>query len=166
MDADKKPPKDLNDKALLAGHEPIKEKIEEAVQVKESDQEAIARLAKLSTEAYEGKRRDEAKKLNWRVSILDRAVDKARKLWTERRAAEQAERQEEEQPALCPGLGEEDHLVLVDRAIRDLGYGGDTKLPKLLYLSYTSRLLAFGVGNMLAHGQVVGSPSSGKNYAV
>ena len=85
----------------------------------------------------------------------------------ERRAAEQAERQEEkEQPIVCPDLGQEDHLALVDQAIKDLGYGGDTKLPRLLYLSYTSRLLAFGVGNMLAHGQVVGSPSSGKNYAV
>jgi hypothetical protein len=155
---------DFNDFAPKVGNEAIKEKIEQAAQVKESDQETIARLAKLSIEAYEGKRRDEAEKLNWRVSILDRAVDKERqKLLAERRAAEFAERQEEEQPVLCPDLGEEDHLVLIDQAIRDLGYGGDTKLPKLLYLSYTSRLLAFDIGNMLAHGQVVGPPSSGKN---
>jgi hypothetical protein len=67
---------------------------------------------------------------------------------------------------LCPDLGQEDHLALVDQAIKNLGYGGDTKLPRLLYLSYTSRLLAFDVGNMLAHGQVVGALSSGKNYAI
>jgi hypothetical protein len=96
--------------------------------------ETIARLAKLSIEAYEGKRKDEAKALNWRVGVLDKAVEKARvKLWTERRAAEFAERQErEEQPVLCPDLGQEDHLALVDQAIKDLGYGGDTKLPRLL----------------------------------
>jgi hypothetical protein len=62
--------------------------------------------------------------------------------------------------------GGADILEQVDKAIKDLGYGGDTKLPRLLYLSYTSRLLALDRGNMLAHGQAVGPPSGGKNYAV
>src|SRR2546430_4320088 len=109
---------DFND---VTNKQATRDDVEGAERVKESDAEVIARLAKLSTEAYEGKRKDEAKKLDWRVGILDRAVDKARiKLLAERRAAEQAKRQEEEQPILCPDLGQDDHLDLVDRAIRDL----------------------------------------------
>jgi hypothetical protein len=102
-----------------------------------------------------GKRRP---KLNWRVSILNKAVEKARiKLWSERRAAEFAKRQEEEQPILCPTLKGDDPIVPIKESFAGLGYGGDIKLPMLLYLCYTSRLLSLDIGNMLSHAQIVGT---------
>lgn len=55
---------------------------------------------------------------------------------------------------------------MVNEAIGELGYGGDRKLPMLLYLCFTSRLVAFYGGGMLAHAQVVGGPAGGKNYTV
>jgi hypothetical protein len=153
---------DLND---LTSKQAVREGVEGAKRVKESDAEVIARLAEMSTEEYEGRRKDEAKKLDWRVSILDRAVDKERqRLLAERRAAAFAERQEEEQPVLCPDLKGDDPIVLIEESFAGLGYGGDTKLPMLLYLCYTSRLLSFDIGNLLSHAQIVGAPSSGKNY--
>ena len=125
-------------------------------------QATIARLAALSPIEYDRARQAEADQLGARVSTLDAEVKRARAT-----TSKQSEKPEHmntvkpERPAL-----EEDPLVLIDEAIEGLGYGGDRKLPNLLYLCCTSRLLSFSAGNMLAHGQVVGPPSGGKNFAV
>ena len=136
------------------------------VQAEESDQEAIARLAKMSAAEYESKRKEAAKKLGWRVGFLDEEVRRLKAEWRAD-AIKQSGSKEEVKPAIeCPALDHEDPISLLDGAIGGLGYGGEKNLPKLLYLCYTSRLLAFDRGNLLSHAQVVGSPSSGKNYLV
>lgn len=69
---------DFNDFAPAVGDEAIKEKIEQAAQIKESDQEAYARLAKLSPGDYDRARKKEAESLGIRVETLDKEVSKSR----------------------------------------------------------------------------------------
>ncbi|MGH8612632.1 MAG: hypothetical protein ACREYF_11525 [Gammaproteobacteria bacterium] len=120
----------------------------------------VGRLSKLSSMDYDRVRIAEAKTLGVRVAILDVEVAKAR------RPVNSARKDLQLQPSVsCPTLAD-DPLFLVDQAIAELGYGGDRKLPSLLYLCFTSRLVAFYGGGMLSHAQVVGGPASGKNFAV
>ena len=59
-----------------------------------------------------------------------------------------------------------DPLVLVEAAIRQLGYGGDIKTPLIAYLSATSRLLALRPGTTPVHILLIGAPSAGKSWTV
>jgi hypothetical protein len=70
----------------------------------------------------------------------------------------------EEQAA--PVLAHPDPLELVEKAIRALGYGGDIKLPVIVYGAATSRLLELRPGNMPVHLLLKGPASSGKSYTV
>lgn len=60
----------------------------------------------------------------------------------------------------------EDPLELVADAIKGLGYGGDLKPVKIVYLAVTSRLLEMRPGAMPVHLLLLGPPSSGKNYTL
>jgi putative DNA primase/helicase len=69
-------PTDFNDLHRLRGLDTVKEQIESATLPKESDDEVIARLAKLPLLEYERCREVEAERLGvGRVSILDKLVD-------------------------------------------------------------------------------------------
>ncbi len=59
-----------------------------------------------------------------------------------------------------------DPLVLVDRQFRELGYGGETRLPMVVYVAATTRVLMPRSGAMPAHLLIMGTPSSGKSYTV
>jgi hypothetical protein len=59
-----------------------------------------------------------------------------------------------------------DPLVLVEKAIRKLGYGGDLKPPLIAYLAATSRLLWMRSGTMPVHLLLVGQPGAGKSYTL
>ena len=60
----------------------------------------------------------------------------------------------------------EDPLELVATAIKGLGYGGDPKPAKIVYLAATSRLLEMRPGAMPVHLLLIGPPSAGKNYTI
>lgn len=79
-----------------------------------------------------------------------------------RRSAELAELAE----AAKAVLELDDPLTLVEGNIRGMGYGGDTKQPMIIYLSFASRLLKMRHGTMPVHLLVKGPPSAGKSYAV
>jgi len=166
------------------GREPSKEKREEGTEgkesgpsgpanarngagdVKESPQEVVEGLAKLPLDEYESVRVEKAKKLKWRASFLDEEVRRARaKAWAD--VIKQNWDKGEVKPDIeCPTLKGDDPIVLIKESFAGLGYGGDIKLPLLLYLCYTSRLIAHFQGMLLSHAQVVGAPASGKNFAV
>ena len=59
-----------------------------------------------------------------------------------------------------------DPLVLVEEAIRTLGYGGDIKPPLITYLAMTSRLLEMRTGGMPVHLLLTGPSSGGKSYTL
>jgi len=122
------------------------------------DGETFLRLAQLSPAEYDRCRDAEAKALGVRVRTLDGEIARMRKRDNNAPKARLAD-------IPCPEL-DGDVLALVDTAVADSGYGGDRKVPILLYLCCTSRLLAFKAGGMLSHAQVIGAPSSGKNFAV
>jgi len=63
-------------------------------------------------------------------------------------------------------LNADDPLVLVENAIRGLGYGGDIKPAIITYLCLTTRLLAMRPGAMPGHLLIVGPPSAGKSYTL
>ncbi len=66
----------------------------------------------------------------------------------------------EEQAATV--LADDDPLDLVETQIRNLGYGGDLKAPKIVYLAATSRLLAIRPGAMPVHLLLHGPSSAGR----
>jgi phage/plasmid primase-like uncharacterized protein len=158
-------PTDFNDLHQQEGLPAVSDQLSAGapVQAEESSQEAVARLAKMSAAKYEDERISAAKRLGWRYSVLDKEVEKERL----RLRQEKAAHSEEVKPAIeCPTLKGDDPIVLIKESFAGLGYGGDIKLPLLLYLCYTSRLIDFFQGMLLSHAQVVGAPASGKNYAV
>jgi hypothetical protein len=63
-------------------------------------------------------------------------------------------------------LDGEDVLDHVQRAMRSSGYGGSLKVPLLIYLAATTRLLSIHRGGMPSHIALLGTTSSGKNYAL
>ena len=63
-------------------------------------------------------------------------------------------------------LAAEDPVDIVERAIRDLGYGGKIEPALITYLAATSRLLKMRAGSMPVHLLLVGVPSSGKSYTL
>jgi hypothetical protein len=67
-------PTDFNDRAQLAGKAAVKADIDAATTPPETDQEAFARLAKLSRVEYDRVRDSEAKRLNIRSHTLDNEV--------------------------------------------------------------------------------------------
>ena len=68
--------------------------------------------------------------------------------------------------AAAPVLEADDPLLLVERELRRLGYGGDLTPAMVTYLALTTRLLAMRPGAMPAHLLLVGPPSAGKSYTV
>lgn len=76
-------PTDFNDLASLEGLGEVKRQIEAADTPKETDEEIIARLAKLSLLEYERARESAAKQLNCRTSVLDELVGKKRPMKTD-----------------------------------------------------------------------------------
>jgi hypothetical protein len=66
----------------------------------------------------------------------------------------------------APVLSASDPLVLIQRALRDLGYGGDLRPAMVTYLAATSRVLAMRPGAMLVHLLLLGPAGSGKSYAL
>ena len=76
---------------------------------------------------------------------------------------EQAQRLYHEAKAIIEA---EDPLELVKTAIRDLGYGGDTKPAVITYLSMTSRIIEMRDGAMPVHLLLSGQSSSGKSYTL
>jgi hypothetical protein len=60
----------------------------------------------------------------------------------------------------------DDPLDIVENAIRAVGYGGDIKPAKTIYLSFTSRLLAMREGAMPVHTMLAGLTSVGKTFTV
>ena len=65
-----------------------------------------------------------------------------------------------------PILYAADPLSSVADAIRGMGYGGAVWPIQVTYLAATSRLLRMRPGSMPVHLLLVGSPSSGKSYAI
>jgi hypothetical protein len=63
-------------------------------------------------------------------------------------------------------LKSDDPLILIDKALARLGYGGDRSPAIVVYLSATSRLLAMRPGAMPVHLLLMGVPSVGKSYTV
>jgi hypothetical protein len=63
-------------------------------------------------------------------------------------------------------LAHPDPLALVEAEIRAQGYGGDLRIPTLVYLNATTRLLPNRRGAMAAHTLFLGPSSSGKNAAM
>lgn len=63
-------------------------------------------------------------------------------------------------------LEADDPLELVEKAVRQMGYGGDIRQPVIIYLAFASRLLKMRPGTMPVHLLVKGPPSAGKSYAV
>lgn len=59
-----------------------------------------------------------------------------------------------------------DPLMMVEKAIQGMGYGGDTDGAQIIYLAFTSRLLKMRPGTMPVHLLVKGPPSAGKTYAI
>ena len=60
----------------------------------------------------------------------------------------------------------DDPLVLVEEAMRSIGYGGDITPAKITYLAATSRLLAMRPGAMPVHLLLSGPSSAGKSYTL
>lgn len=63
-------------------------------------------------------------------------------------------------------LNAADPLELVEQAVVDSGYGGDTQPAMVTSLALTSRLLAMRRGTMPVHLLLVGPPSAGKSYTL
>jgi hypothetical protein len=63
-------------------------------------------------------------------------------------------------------LAHPDPLSLVEAEIRAQGYGGNLRIPTLVYLNATTRLLPNRRGAMAAHTLFLGPSSSGKNAAM
>jgi hypothetical protein len=63
-------------------------------------------------------------------------------------------------------LAHPDPLRLVEMEIRAQGYGGNLRIPMLVYLNATTRLLPNRRSAMAAHTLFIGPSSSGKNAAV
>jgi hypothetical protein len=63
-------------------------------------------------------------------------------------------------------LADPDPLALVEAEIRAQGYGGNLRIPTLVYLNATTRLLPNRRGAMAAHTLFLGPSSSGKNAAM
>ena len=59
-----------------------------------------------------------------------------------------------------------DPLLVIQEAIRTLGYGGDIKAPMITYLAATSRVLGMRPGSMPVHLLLMGPPSAGKSYTL
>ena len=131
--------------------------------------ETIERLSQLSKLEYEAVRKDEAPRLNFRVSVFDDLVEAAR---VERKRAElieaqrradalEAQQQKEIEAALATSAAEiidcEDVLGLFEADWRRL-VAGEVKNAKILYLVATSRLL-----NKTMHAAVKGPSSAGKS---
>lgn len=57
-------------------------------------------------------------------------------------------------------------LLLVKRALRAMGYGGDLTPALVTYLCATTRLLAMRAGAMPAHLLLVGPPAAGKSFTL
>ena len=68
--------------------------------------------------------------------------------------------------AAKPVIEADDPLVIIEKTIREMGYGGDIKPVMITYLAATSRLLAVKQGSMLVHLILLGPPSAGKSYTV
>ena len=66
----------------------------------------------------------------------------------------------------APILGSPDPLKVIQRAISASGYGGDNKLPFIIYIAMTSRVLHLRDGGMLVHLLLLGPTSAGKSYTV
>ena len=60
----------------------------------------------------------------------------------------------------------EDPLIQIENSIRGLGFGGDIRPAKIVYLAATSRLLEMRDGAMPVHLLLLGSSSSGKSYTL
>lgn len=63
-------------------------------------------------------------------------------------------------------LNSDDPLILVEKAMRSIGYGGDITPAKITYLAATSRLLAMRPGAMPVHLLLSGPSSAGKSYTL
>lgn len=63
-----------------------------------------------------------------------------------------------------PILAAHDAVDAVELGIHALGYGGNLRIPLIVYLAATTRLLAMRTGAMPAHLLLLGGPSSGKTY--
>ncbi|MCL4473884.1 MAG: hypothetical protein M1455_08105 [Actinobacteria bacterium] len=59
-----------------------------------------------------------------------------------------------------------DPIELVKEGIKTMGYGGKIETAVIIYLAFTSRLLAMRRGSMPVHLLVKGQASGGKSYAV
>ncbi|CAL7960510.1 hypothetical protein GAMM_160094 [Gammaproteobacteria bacterium] len=88
-------PTDFNDLMCLEGIDEVKKQLANAVMVKETPEEAVARLAKLPPLQYDRVREEEAKKLGVRLSTLDSAVEKERGLFAESKNNEKADNNSE-----------------------------------------------------------------------
>jgi hypothetical protein len=100
------------------------------VQAKESDQEAIARLAEMSAAEYESKRKEEAKKLGWRVGFLDEEVRRLKAEWRAD-AIKQSGSKEEVKPVIeCPALALGQHSPEESKQ-RPAGNGGGEDFPRI-----------------------------------
>jgi hypothetical protein len=60
----------------------------------------------------------------------------------------------------------DDPILVIEEAIRSLGYGGDIKAALITYLAATSRVLSMRTGSMPVHLLLKGAPSSGKSYTL
>jgi hypothetical protein len=66
----------------------------------------------------------------------------------------------------CADILAGDPLAFVAAEIQRLGYGGNVRLPKLIYVSATTRLLPKRKGTLPCHFQVNGPAGTGKTYLV
>lgn len=66
----------------------------------------------------------------------------------------------------APVLAAADPLPLVERAIRDQGYGGDIRPAVITYLATSSRVLAMRPGAMPVHLLLAGVAGSGKSFTL
>ncbi len=102
-------------------------------------------------------------------ALLDAAIEAAAEATASQAAtpdpAELERRLAELRVVAAPLLGTPDPLALVCEAIGPL-FGGDRKVPLLVYLAVTTRLLQQRPGSMPCHTLIVGSSSTGKSYAL
>jgi hypothetical protein len=63
-------------------------------------------------------------------------------------------------------LESSDPLESVEKAIVELGYGGDVAKPLITYIAMTSRVLGIRKGGMPVHLMLLGPASAGKSYTV
>lgn len=97
--------------------------------------------------------------------FIDRLKDKAVPTERLRRQAAQGRLRDLRDQAKTV-LDSDDPLELIRVGFRDLGYGGDVRLPELVYLAATSRLLKLRHGQIPTHVLALGPSSVGKSYTV